>query len=413
MASANKILSVVLALLLFCGAAFPSSGEAEWDDPCSAVSPDECTSDYANYSECVCVVIFYSPTCEHCHQMLTFLDNLEEKYPTVKIEKNNIVDPGMQELKEAMDISYGVPDSQRGFVPATYVGDKYFIGAGGQKEKVEQAVVSYLDTGAKCRCEMLDQGDAQQSIMDRFESFSPLGVIFAALIDSINPCALAGIVFFLSYLTITGKKGKNILFVGASYSIGVFLAYLLMGLGILSFVQFAEQAAGEITKLIYPVTAIIAILFAVYSFLDYRKAKKGKTEEMTLQLPESIKKITHRITRQMMHIEYVTAAAFIIGFTISLFEFLCTGQVYLPTIVYILSMESLRGQATFYLILYNLIFILPLVLIFLAAYYGTTAQKFHSLLVKKAALIKMLTTLLFIALAIYMAFLSLNIYSII
>ena len=114
----------------------------------------------------------------------------------------------------------------------------------------------------------------------------------------------------------------------------------------------------------------------------------------------------------MVKVKYVIAVAFVIGFLVSLFEFLCTGQVYLPTIVYILSVPSLSSQALFYLILYNALFVTPIVLIFVFAYFGTTAHQFQQILVREAALIKILTAILFIVLASYMGIISLQMYGI-
>ena len=54
------------------------------------------------------------------------------------------------------------------------------------------------------------------------------------------------------------------------------------------------------------------------------------------------------------------------------FESICTGQVYVPTLV-LMSKEFGLGSRWFgFLLLYNLMFILPLLVLFLAAWKGTT-----------------------------------------
>jgi cytochrome c biogenesis protein CcdA len=58
-----------------------------------------------------------------------------------------------------------------------------------------------------------------------------LAVVLAGLVDGLNPCAFATIIFFVSYLSLSGKKGKEILITGASFTVGVFIAYLLVVLG--------------------------------------------------------------------------------------------------------------------------------------------------------------------------------------
>ena len=67
---------------------------------------------------------------------------------------------------------------------------------------------------------------AMQRIIDRFESFGVFAVAFFGLLDGLNPCAFATIIFFVSYLTLSGRQGKEVLAVGAAFTLGVFVAYL-------------------------------------------------------------------------------------------------------------------------------------------------------------------------------------------
>ena len=90
------------------------------------------------------------------------------------------------------------------------------------------------------------------------------------------------------------------------------------------------------------------------------------------------------------------------GFGITFFEFLCTGQVYLPTIVYILGVPELRSQAMFYLVLYNLLFISPLVVVFIAAYLETTSRSMQDLFKKHVAGTKIAATLFFLLIGVVM-----------
>lgn len=95
-------------------------------------------------------------------------------------------------------------------------------------------------------------------------------------------------------------------------------------------------------------------------------------------------------------------AAFIIGFLVSLFELSCTGQMYLPTIVYATGISELRLNAYTYLLLYNLMFIMPLLAIFALTYFGTTSVQLSDILTKNIALIKLLMSVLFFIFAIFL-----------
>jgi len=63
------------------------------------------------------------------------------------------------------------------------------------------------------------------------------------------------------------------------------------------------------------------------------------------------------------------------------------------------NIPSLRGSAVFYLILYNLIYIAPLLVIFGIVYWGVTSEQLSFFLQKRASTIKLLTSLFFFALA--------------
>ena len=92
-------------------------------------------------------------------------------------------------------------------------------------------------------------------------------------------------------------------------------------------------------------------------------------------------------------------AAFTTGFFVSLLELACTGQVYLPTIIYVLGIPGLRTKAHLYLLLYNLMFIVPLLIVFVISYLGATSEQLNAFLKKNTAVIKLLTALMFFGMA--------------
>jgi len=89
---------------------------------------------------------------------------------------------------------------------------------------------------------------------------------------------------------------------------------------------------------------------------------------------------------------------------ISILELACTGQVYLPTIIFVSSLPELKLRAIFYLVLYNLLFILPLIVVFVLAYFGTTSKELTRFLQKHAAAVKLGLAVLFFVLAVWLLF---------
>ncbi|MBE0626729.1 MAG: hypothetical protein IH606_18160, partial [Burkholderiales bacterium] len=55
----------------------------------------------------------------------------------------------------------------------------------------------------------------------------------AALIDSINPCAFSILLVTIAFLLSIGKIRSSVLAIGSAYILGIFLVYLLIGLGLL------------------------------------------------------------------------------------------------------------------------------------------------------------------------------------
>lgn len=92
-------------------------------------------------------------------------------------------------------------------------------------------------------------------------------------------------------------------------------------------------------------------------------------------------------------------ASFGAGTIVSILELECTGQVYLPTIGFVVRVPALRTHAILYLALYNLMFILPLINILCFTYFGTTWERLSGLLKGHLALIKIITVLFFFGLA--------------
>ena len=88
-----------------------------------------------------------------------------------------------------------------------------------------------------------------------------------------------------------------------------------------------------------------------------------------------------------------------------LFELICTGQVYLPTLVYVVQVSDQRAKALVYLLVYNLAFIVPLVVVFILVRFGLTEKHLQRFLTRRAGLTKLLTGILFLVLAGVMAYL--------
>ncbi len=95
--------------------------------------------------------------------------------------------------------------------------------------------------------------------------------------------------------------------------------------------------------------------------------------------------------------QYVLAA-FAAGVVVSLLELACTGQIYLPTIYFVFGVPELRLHALLYLVLYNIMFVVPLIVVFALTYGGTSSARLGALAERHVGLVKLGTSALFLGL---------------
>jgi cytochrome c biogenesis protein CcdA len=341
---------------------------------------------------------FYQTGCNECSRVEADLTYLHTKYPQLQVQEYNIYDHADLATWMTDQIDY-----QGDFhTPALFIGDAVLVG----EELYPEAIIPLLEANAQSGSEAywldFDPEQGQQSIIDRFKDMGWLAVVVAGLIDGINPCAFATLIFFVSYLTLSGRKGKEVLLVGGGFTVGVFLAYLAVGLGLYQILEAIGATLEIISKIVYGLTGVFCLVLAVMSFIDVAKARRGEIGDMLLKLPEPLRKRINATIRKGRNTGNYIFGAFVAGLLVSLLELACTGQVYLPTIIFVSSIPELRLQAVLYLVLYNLMFILPLIVIFVLVYFGTTSKELTQFLQKRAALVKFLMGLIFIGLGAWL-----------
>jgi cytochrome c biogenesis protein CcdA/thiol-disulfide isomerase/thioredoxin len=343
---------------------------------------------------------FYEVGCQECSRAEYDIRYVQSKYPQLVVEEYNVQEDAA--LSEWLGARLGVPERQRLATPALFVGEDYLIGTDITAEALLALAEKYAPTGVDRAWTDFDPDAGGQSIVDRFKSFGVLTVAFAGLVDGLNPCAFATLAFFVSYLALSGRQGREVLAVGLAFTLGVFLAYLAVGLG---FYEVLDLLGGLLTTLgrwVYGLTALMCAVLAVFSFLDFLKARRGEIGDMSLNLPHSLRMRINAVIRRGRGSRAFVAGSFVTGIAVSFLELACTGQVYLPTIVFVMSRPEMRVRALMFLLLYNLLFIVPLVVVFILAYYGTGSKQLTRFLQQRAAALKLGMTLLFAALATWL-----------
>ena len=107
---------------------------------------------------------------------------------------------------------------------------------------------------------------------DNLKSVTLFAIIAGGLLDGINPCAFATLIFFVAYLERVKQKKKTLLYIGIAFSLAVFIGYILVGLGILEFYYQAETSL-LISDIIYFVAGSLALFLGIFNLYDYIRVK--------------------------------------------------------------------------------------------------------------------------------------------
>ncbi|MHA3772887.1 HEAT repeat domain-containing protein [Verrucomicrobiota bacterium sgz303538] len=350
------------------------------------------------------VIFFFKPGCRDCARVRDMLQRHAAALPEMLIEEHNIDSSRDTLLNEALSARFQIKDTLHQATPAVFTqagalirDDITFPRLGDLLRKT--ATVAPDATWANVGTSEITT--AAQTVTQRYAALS-FGVVAAAgLLDGINPCAFATIIFLLSYLQVARRTPGEILAVGGAFIAAVFLAYFLVGLGLAQLLTQLSALRIAGTALNY-LLAAFALLVAMLSFRDAQLATQGNLGEMTLQLPGMLKEQIRSVVRTGTRSTRFVAAAFGAGIVISFLELACTGQVYLPTIQYML--RAGHTSAAGHLLIYNSAFVVPLIIVFLLAWTGLKSESLIRFQKKHTAAVKVLTGVLFLLLAAFLIF---------
>lgn len=210
-------------------------------------------------------------------------------------------------------------------------------------------------------------------------------VLFSGLLDGINPCAIAILIFFVAFLYVIQRTRMNTLKMGAVYIAAIFTVYFLIGIGILQTVLITG-----VPHLFAWIGAILVIALGALTLLTY----------VFPQVPNVLKtpKVSwERIKDRMLQATYPGALA--AGLLVGLCTFPCSGGIYVA-VLGLLASQTSYGVGLGYLLLYNLMFILPLVAILAGVANKPVARKLASWERSNTGLLKLVSGVTMVALGV-------------
>ncbi|MEM2713993.1 MAG: cytochrome c biogenesis protein CcdA [Candidatus Pacearchaeota archaeon] len=304
-----------------------------------------------------CIYFFYGEGCPHCARVEPFIEALEAKY-NLSVHKFEIYNNRSNLLLlNAFFDAFNVSNNARS-VPAVFIANSYFIGDKPILENLEAAIIA----NAQAECPSPEKiratsGSADiASPLEKLGALSIVTVIGAALADSINPCAIAVLLILLAALLASGNKRKT-LKAGLAFTASIYIVYFLFGLGLFSALQFSG-----LSYWFYKIIGILAIIIGLANIKDYFwYGGGGFVMEIPRRWRPKLKAMLNAVTSPI--------GAFVMGFVVCLFELPCTGGPYI-FILGLLAEKTTMLTAIPILLLYNVFFVLPLLIITMLMYFG-------------------------------------------
>ena len=300
---------------------------------------------------------FYGDGCSHCEKVKPLLATLETRYPELRLTRLEIYNSAEnRQIFSEMNKKYWVASSG---VPAIFIGNSALIGDVEITNRFEpeiliekQRLASFNGT-AQPVTPVKDPTGTQESALSL-----PL-VIFAAIVDSANPCGLSVLVFLLIPMAAAGSRRRTLL-VGGAYITAMFLFHLFVGIGL-----FSVFSLSGFSRAFSLIGGAVALILGLITIADVLRNK----ENFILSIPESQKgRIGNYIRIASL------PAAFVLGLLAGILGFTCTGGIYI-SILGLMGREMTVMSGLPWLLLYNLVYVLPLILITLLVAYGLSPKR--------------------------------------
>lgn len=351
------------------------------------------------------VLYFRTPGCPACNLVDTRLDHLARRFPEVAVQRFTADTPDIRHFQYAVARRLDVPSGKRLVTPMVVSGTAALY------ETIGDASLSELLGDAPEMPFWLawdrdrEVAAARAEIEAVTRRFTFAAILLAGLIDGINPCAFAVIVFLVSYLGLSRSGGKRAaLIFGLLFTLGVFLCYFLIGLGLSGLLGFLHGHRGVI-RLVYAGMGGLCLIFAVLAVWDTLRARREGASAMRFGMPKSFHRAAHALIRRKAGRGALGFGTVLLGMMVSAIELVCTGQIYLPALV-LMNQAGRNARSLALLLAYNLAFVAPLVLVVLLVAYGVGSQQLAAWARRHAALTRALTAVLFLALAVLLLVLA-------
>jgi thiol-disulfide isomerase/thioredoxin len=357
---------------------------------------------YAQTNE-VKLYLFWGNGCPHCAAEKEFLKKLEQKYPQLEVKSYEVwYNSTNLELFKKMVEGYGCGVSG---VPTTFIGEDYIIGYSSDEttgKKIEEKIKFCIENGCIDPTEKLGKDSHGICIgneiielpilgeLDYSKMSLPAFTIILGGLDGFNPCAFF-VLFFLLSMLVYAKSRKRILLIGGTFVFFSGFVYFLFMAAWLNLFLIIGQL-----KIITIIAGIIALVMATINIKDFFFFKKG----VSLTIPEGAKPKLFKRMRNLLKADSLISmmtGTIVLAIAANTYELLCTAG-FPMVFTRVLTLNNLSMTEYYlYLILYNLVYIIPLLIIVLMFTITLGAKKLTE---EQGQLLKLISGLIMLSLGL-------------
>lgn len=343
------------------------------------------------------VYFFYLQGCPHCASEKILLNELEQKYPQLDIKRYEISVTENFELYQKMGREHNVPEQLLavGSVPLTIINEKHYLGYNekttGQeiKDYVSLLIEGQDDSCLKENYPKIINFFGKEIEISSQNSLSSLAIIFG-LVDGINPCMFSVLLMLLTYLLAVSSSRRAIM-AGLVFGFCVFLIYFSLMVVLYKSLCLFHQSLTSFVSPMKTTLSVALLLIGLWMAKDFFFFKKD--QKVSFAIP----KFAHSIIEKLVSFSTIPAVILLALFS-SLVELPCTFA--LP-FGYTTILTERTDWPYFYLLLYNLFFILPLLVITVAVGFGfSRIERIKKWREKSKTIMRLATGLLLILLGI-------------
>ncbi|MBU4338087.1 sulfite exporter TauE/SafE family protein [Patescibacteria group bacterium] len=368
------------------------------------------------------VIYFYAKDCSSCQKIKPFIEQTKERYK----DKIDFLEHDVKEKDECLQLFlqfikiYSLPESKAN-VPVIFAGADYLLGANDIEnnlaskidEKISKNENLLLDcykfledwkngnrpengldlgvcnaTEPRDFCSIGSIGDKPDIKTKPTINLSVPSVFTVGFLAGFNPCLLAILAFIASVTLANTGKRRNVLMIVIMFSLGIFVTYLIAGLGLHKIIGQSAPLQDTIKNILVAIVGILGI-WHIYDAYYLRK-----NTESSFHTPRAFIRLTESVTKKVS-----LPAAFLIGSLFSLIKAPCVGAVYL---VILDTMRNDTGTGMIYLASYNLGVVLPVLILGAAIAFGMNPKRVEEFRKDKRVALRGVTGAMLVIIAILM-----------